>query len=384
MFHFFNMLLLCILSFTSHSQGQTKLSTPKNHPCYQGIKISVVNYGYSKEAEAYLWGVRFTSSYKLPVSFKYRLSVGEKNTSTEKGDSVRKLQNGISFIVGGDKLTAKLYHNPSEEWTVYIWDVCFDGMKCGGTNQCYAECDKIAEKENQLCGLSGEYSPAPGSNNPYPIAGKQAAPAGATKEESETKAISKGPSTTWVRDDSVMKMIIQLTVDGLSATREGSTGSNLFKKIDEGSYRLESGKDFYIIKFDGEKKFSYWNTGVLENMFTLEETEKQIIKGATTIRSGIWASGSDSINIELKDEGLNYKIIFNNVDTGTQFYKKISPAEYKWFDSDGVHSCILKLNEDGKLNQKCNGDNLGSYTFVSGPEITTGNVGGFSIPQFSE
>ena len=62
----------------------------------------------------------------------------------------------------------------------------------------------------------------------------------------------------------------------------------------------------------------------------------------------------------------------------------ISPAEYKWFDSDGVHSCILKLNEDGKLNQKCNGDNLGSYTFVSGPEITTGNVGGFSIPQFSE
>ncbi len=258
---------LCFLGMVSSSFGQTpgKWSSPQNHPCYQGIKISVMNMGYGKEGGGYMWGVRFTNFYKLSVSFKYKLTIGEKIVAASDGETCSNLGNGISKIDGRDKATAKIFQSPSNEWNLYIWDVCFSGMKCGGTNNCYAECDKQSGKENQLCGLMDDYKPTPGSNLPSVLSGKEDAP------PAEVKTEKKGPASIWIRDDKGMKLVLQKSAIGLYATREGYTTTSFFKKIDDKTYRLEAGNEFFIIKFDGEKQFGYWNTGVLENVFTLDE-----------------------------------------------------------------------------------------------------------------
>jgi hypothetical protein len=127
-------------------------------PCYQGITVSIVNMGHSKSAGGYLWGIRLKNNYATPVTFRYRLSVGEKNTSQEGGDVVWKLKPGEVWTDGRDKFTAKLYQSPSTETNCYIWSVSF-----GDVSNCYAGCDVVKGKENQQCPVANK-KPATATN----------------------------------------------------------------------------------------------------------------------------------------------------------------------------------------------------------------------------
>jgi hypothetical protein len=121
----------------------------QDHPCYKGISVSVLNMGYSKEAGGYLWGVGFKNNYAIPVSFEFFLTIG---TERWKGSrSVFKLKPGKTFTDGGDVFTGNLYKTASAEWNVEIGKVCFEGMKCGGAVECYADCDAVQWKPNQQC-----------------------------------------------------------------------------------------------------------------------------------------------------------------------------------------------------------------------------------------
>ena len=270
-----------------------------------------------------MWGVRFTNFYKLSVSFKYKLSIGEKIVAASDGETCSNLGNGISKIDGRDKATAKIFQSPSEEWNLYIWNVCFEGMSCGGANNCYAECDKQPGKENQLCGLMDDYKPTPGSNLPSVMSGKEAAP------PAEVKTPERGPVSTWIRDDKSIKLLLQKTPEGVYATREGLANSNFFKKISENTYRMESGSEFYIIKFDGEKKFNYWNSGVLENSFTLVEVEVEEPDNPVpvTVQPGIWISERDTIGIKIAEGGIELKSINPEKDKN-KFFKQVGPNRY--------------------------------------------------------
>ena len=72
-----------------------------------------------------------------------------------------KLGAGKEEIDGKDLFTAISFQSSSDDWTVMIGEVCFDRMRCGGEDECYAECDKDVEipKPNQPCGLSAAASP---------------------------------------------------------------------------------------------------------------------------------------------------------------------------------------------------------------------------------
>ena len=340
----------------SHAQEPGTWSTPKMHPCYQGISISVVNFG-SDNRGGYSWGIKFfNDKYQTPVSFKYKLSIGEKITSKDAWLAVWKLGNGKSHSDAHDKSTAWTYQSSSEEWFVYLWDVCFDGMQCGGADECFAECDKVEGKENQLCGLSDQYKPTPGSNQLSLLSGNASAPVVDHNAEA-----AKGTASKWLTDNKEDELQIVKTEDGLLVKRKGEKDFKLYKKIGDKTYRLEEGKEFFIIKYSSDNKFGYWNTGVLENYYSLVAEEEV---GAGKVRSGIWTGGTGgNVKITVQENGLIYHSI-NSVDDGSPFYKKISATEYRRDNADGITFCTLKLKEDNKLHYTCS-DKPGAYIAIS-------------------
>ena len=342
--------VVSVLLFSTNSQAQEPgdWTEPKDHPCYQGIKISVANMGQSKDPVGYRWGIRFfNAKYNLPVSFKYKLSIGEKVSSKEEWKSVS-IGKGDNYSDAHDKFTAWIYPSSSETWYVYIWDVCFDGMRCGGEDECFAECDKTAGKENQLCGLSEEYKPTPGANQPSLLEGTAVAP----EEEPDE---DKGPADKWEADDKTGELQVIKKEDGLLVKLGGEKEYRFFKKIGDKTYRHEAGKDFDIIKFSTDDKFSYWHNGELQNHYTLVTEDD----GESKVRSGIWTKGLSNakVKITVTKEGLTYHSI-NSVDDGSPFFKRVSSTEYRLYDRDGILFNALTLKEDGTLH----------YTFTDKPD----------------
>lgn len=133
----------------------------QQHPCYKGLSISVRNYGYNKDNNAYYWGVRIQNNYSKAVKFSYLLSVGDEKENATKNQyqPTNMIKPGAMWIEGGDVFTAIMFKSNSKEWVVKIGEVCFEGMNCGGSNDCYADCDITEKKINQPCGLESNAKP---------------------------------------------------------------------------------------------------------------------------------------------------------------------------------------------------------------------------------
>ncbi len=370
--------LLCIIGSSAQSPG--KWSKPVAHPCFQGIMISVVNMGQGSGENDYLWGIKFKNNYDVPVTFKYKLSIGEKITSKYGGNEAplkRKGDQNDTRIDGNDKFTAKLYHNSSEEWYLYIWDVCFDGMRCGGADECFADCDKDKDypKPNQPCGLSSSPSlNAPEINNePKEMSGKQSA--GPKKEGDETPDI--GETSNWIRDDKQVEVNMGKTEKGIYWKRKNDKKYTFFEKLPSGAYRYEVGKDTYIIQFVSATKIQFSENGTVTNHYNIVADEKD--DGDSKVRSGIWTNGGDKFKITVKEDGLTYDRINDECTNCSKFFKKISATEYRRYDPDGILFCTLKLKEDEKLHHTCNDKpdsyvGMGVLTFLSAEEDKkTGN-----------
>lgn len=374
-------ILIAVVSFLlfitgSYAQSPGEWSKPLTHPCFQGIMISVVNMGKGSGDNDYLWGIKFKNNYDVPVTFKYKLSIGEKITSKYGGNEAplkRKGDQNDTRIDGNDKFTAKLYHNSSEEWYLYVWDVCFDGMRCGGADECFADCDKDKDypKPNQPCGLSSSPSlNAPEINNePKEMSGKQAA--GPKKEGDETPDI--GETSNWVRDDKKVEVNMGKTEKGIYWKRKNNKKYTFFEKLPSGAYRYEVGKDTYIIQFVSATKIQFSENGTVTNHYNLVTDEED--DGDSKVRSGIWTNGGDKFKITVKEDGLTYDRINDECTNCSKFFKKISATEYRRYDPDGILFCTLKLKEDKKLHYTCNDKpdsyvGMGELTFISADEET--------------
>lgn len=150
-------IFIIFLFFTKNIFGQlrdVKWEPWQTMPCYQGISVSVLNMGYGKEAGGYLWGIRIRNDYNIPVRVNYKLTIGEENKISSGFMTSGLLKKGEVWTDGGDVFTANLFKSPSKEYFVALDKVCFDGMKCGGTDECYADCDGVPGKPNQPCGIN--------------------------------------------------------------------------------------------------------------------------------------------------------------------------------------------------------------------------------------
>jgi hypothetical protein len=155
--------VISLLLFVSNSRAQirdVKWEPFLQHPCYKGLSVSVLNMGWSNDVKTYLWGVRIKNNYNTAVSFRYLLDVGDekKNLTKNYYEAAYRLKPGDSLTNGDDALRGIIFKTSSSEWTVMIGDVCFDGMRCGGEDDCYADCDVVARKVNQPCGLEAHTS----------------------------------------------------------------------------------------------------------------------------------------------------------------------------------------------------------------------------------
>jgi len=354
--------LLLLISPIVFAQDIGKWSTPKAHPCFQGIMVSVINWGQGSGDNDYLWGVKFINNYNSAVSFRYKMNIGEKITSASGGDIATlgmKDDNGDgdTWTLEPDKLRARLFHTPSEEWFVYIWDVCFDKMRCGGSDQCYADCDRDPEnpKPNQLCGLSASPSlNAPETNNsPKEMRGTLGVQLPAFDE-----------TNNWEREDKQVEIIIGKTKEGIYWKRKNDKQFTFFEKLPSGEYRYETPPDSYTLKFESDTKVGFWKNGTLENYYTLIP-KTPADNGGSKVRSGVWIDMGAKATITVTADGLVFHRI-NSVNDGSPFFKRISEIEYRKYDPDGIHFNTLRLEEDQKLHYTTDANILvGVFVFFS-------------------
>jgi len=332
---------LLALLFTSEAiaQSEPKWTNPKPHPCYKGLTISVVNMGYA--AGYYHWGVRITNLYQTTVAFRYKLIVGGKALNcfcVAFG-----LEKGKSHTEGNSYFNSISSDNPSPDWAVTIYDVCFEGMSstCYGPNGCYADCDLKEGKENQQCDATGNQT---GSKRPaVELSGTAPAPG-----EKKVDAGYKGEFTEWQQEGKDSKLTIGQDESGIYWKKKAGEPPVFFKNIRPGTFRYEEGSDFFIIRFESENRISFWNNGSLVGYFKRPEPVANKGKGFL-VPAGDW---SPSAKLEVVNGGISFR---QGDIMEAKFYKQISPNEYKWFNPDGVHYCILKAVADKKLEETCGG-----------------------------
>jgi len=338
-------------------------SNPIKHPCYKGLTISVLNMGWSNDTKTYLWGVRIKNNYSTAVSFRYLLTVGneKKDATINYFDAAYKLKPGDTVFNGANVVTGIIFNDPSPDWTVIVGNVCFDGMRCGGSDNCYADCDVSERKINQACGLSSSTSPNDPINEIEPSAASGTQTASSKKEEEKT---GMGETTNWLRDDKKVEIEMSKTEKGIYWRRKGDKEYTYFFKVPGGNYRYENEKVFYLLQFVSETKVNFLDNGAAINYYTLLAADVEAKNDDFAISNNSEWKISSSNNarhiITLTHDGLIR--CEKGVPSGS-FYKKISEKEYEKVLPNGrklIHEFInsakfvLKNNKPGEETRETN------------------------------
>lgn len=332
-------IVFILFTSTTIAQKDVKWTEPLAHPCFYGLKISVLNMGYQEAPKAHLWGIRITNNYRKAVTFRYRLVVGSESKS---GDGVAwKLKPGATWTDGGDVFTGNMFQSSSANWKLTVLQVCFEGENCGGPNECYAECDRIQGNEYQPC--DGKYDP---SKN------QQSADVTGTAQAPEGQKADKGYSgafTEWRQEGKDVKLTIGQDNNGIYWKKNANEPPVLFKNIRQGTYRYEVGTDFFIIRFESDNRISFWNNGSLVGYFTKpEEKKNETVKKEepkkptvsenkvssagnelTTIEGEYWPSGTAFIPLVVKitNGGISISEPYNL--TNVSYWSRINNLEYQ-------------------------------------------------------
>jgi hypothetical protein len=140
---------LFILLFSTLKISAQEFTEPEpDKNCYQGLRISWAKKLYSEKTGEYLYYFRIFNHYPKPVKFDVWFKVGDQTISRSTG----------MIPKDGKWSDAMNLFKSSETPSYYIDNVCFEGMKCGGKDDCYAKCDLEKEKINQPCGSESEES----------------------------------------------------------------------------------------------------------------------------------------------------------------------------------------------------------------------------------
>lgn len=258
--HFPVIILLLLYYATSAQLKDVKWTAPETHPCFYGLSISVLNMGYQKDPNSHLWGIRITNKYRKTVTLRYKLIVGGEGQAGN-GGVIWKLKPGDTWTDGGDVFTGNMFKTPANDWKAAIWQVCFDGINCGGPNECYADCDRINGNENQPCDAKdGE-----------PVANKPPAEMNGTApdpdgEKKDANGYS-GKYDKWEQEGKDVVMTIGISETGIYWKEKEGQPPSFFKNIKPGVFRYDKGDDFMLVRFESDDRLSLWNNGSLVGYF---------------------------------------------------------------------------------------------------------------------
>lgn len=109
--------------------------------CYSGFAFTVKNYGYNKDGNHYSWGIKVKNNYTKPVSLRYKLIVGNDNTSpwAKSGTLTYNIKPGESYTNDYGTLMGLIVDSNSDQYRIEISDVCFEGQDC--IKNGYADCN---------------------------------------------------------------------------------------------------------------------------------------------------------------------------------------------------------------------------------------------------
>lgn len=109
--------------------------------CYTGFAFTVKNYGYSKMGNHYSWGIKVKNNYTRAVSLRYKLIVGNDNTSpiANYGTLTYNIKPGETYHNDFGTMMALIVSNSSDKYRIEVSDVCFEGQDC--IKNGYADCN---------------------------------------------------------------------------------------------------------------------------------------------------------------------------------------------------------------------------------------------------
>lgn len=316
------------------AQKDVKWTEPQPHPCFYGLKISVVNMGF---LVYYNWGIKITNNYRKAVTFKYKLLVGGKGSNYYS--VAFNLKPGETHTEGTSHFNSISFeNNPSTNWSVAITEVCFEGNTCGGKEECYADCDRIQGNENQPCDNNKP------KKEPALMNGIASSP-----DDQKTSKGYTGAFTEWRQEGKDVKLTIGQNENGIYWKKNANEPPVLFKNIRQGTYRYEVGTDFFIIRFESDNRISFWNNGSLLGYFTKpEEKKNETVKKEepkkptvsenkvssagnepTTIEGVYWPSGTAFSPLEVKiiNGGVSIKAVYDYAPASA--WLRISTNEYQ-------------------------------------------------------
>lgn len=117
--------------------------------CYTGFAFTVKNYGYSKLGNHYSWGIKVKNNYSKAVSLRYKLIVGNDNSSPSAtyGTLTYDIKPGETYTNDYGTMMALIVDSNSDQYRIEISDVCFEGQDC--IKNGYADCNgNQAKKSN--------------------------------------------------------------------------------------------------------------------------------------------------------------------------------------------------------------------------------------------
>ena len=140
--------LLIVILFSNKIILAQKKWVFENQPCFNQIKVAIINHGYSKDAGGYLWGVavKNTSSKSLQVS--YRLIIGGESYAGGGFQVTRYLSPGEVWEDGGSLFTALLFKSNSTSYNLIVKDLCYQGDDCFKIGFIGCNGERVGAKEN--------------------------------------------------------------------------------------------------------------------------------------------------------------------------------------------------------------------------------------------
>ncbi len=277
------------------AQNGSDWSSWQQVKCFKGLFYSVRTWGYSNNAKGYLWGIRFRNDYDKPITFSYKLSIGEDIKSDNGFDVTSRLKPGEIWTDGGDVFTAKLYQNASTNYWSKVIRVCFGDKPCN--SNCFAGCDVVEGKPNQ-----------PDCED----------------DKDQSQINNADISGEYINDyDQITK--IALADGGIMVEWQGS--NTFYKQISDNVYMSDqiqqNGYELYL-EFPGNNELKTWykRNGVLSDEKYTYRRKSANNEIDIIIQSGEWISEGSKANISVTKEGLIYHII-NSVDNGHNFIKEL-------------------------------------------------------------
>lgn len=109
--------------------------------CYKGFEFTVKNYGYSKMGNHYSWGIKVKNNYTKAVSLRYKLIVGNDNSSpgANYGTLTYNIKPGETYHNDFGTMMALIVNSNSDQYRIEVSDVCFEGQDC--IKNGYADCN---------------------------------------------------------------------------------------------------------------------------------------------------------------------------------------------------------------------------------------------------